>query len=165
MAIMNAMKYGALDPGATKRVKTTEFDEKMSNFPLDILNSNLDQSQNLNYSKANGTSEEHYDAEDVSSEVLSFSEEEEGVIKTESWLKQNDVMAQISSKNQKQSTLQSHDFDPFNKSELNLDDENEKFVLHREQESPLLNSLFGDTIGDALSHGSMLMLNIVMCLV
>ena len=164
MAIVNAMKSGTYEPGSTKRVKTTETDEKVSNLPndLDIFNQLLDQTTPVQ-PDANIVSDDQYDAE-VSSDVVSSSEEEIGILKTEKWLQQNDIYENIYSQGPDTSTA-NRNSDADRKLTAENQQNDDKFVLQRDQETPLFNSVFGDTIGDALSHGSMLMLNIVMCLV
>lgn len=105
-----------------------------------------------------------------SSDILSSSEEEVGVLKTEKWLNQNEIFNEIKDTQQHRVTSSSKGLEktiPFNKNSstenISSEDRPDKFVLAREDDAgDLFSNIFGETAGNMFSQASLLTLNIVM---
>lgn len=167
MAIVNQMKAESHNIGPNKRMKTCENEDPFTNFSFAdsfmITNHIAEASKDKQIEKIDSGSELDYKSEDSSSDLNSSSEEDVGILKTESWIQQNDLLAKISKSRHKQSTVHSHDYKTIDNQDQ-IEDAH-KFFLQRDTDNSLMNSVFGETIGEVFSHGSMLMLNIVMCLI
>ena len=111
--------------------------------------------------------------EQSSEDVLSFSEEDIGIKKTEKWLNQNDILNNVNHSSQKHRNSSTNapddSFSSYRRSSIEeiIEEKKEfKFVLERENNSSeLFGNLFGETVGNLFSHATFLTLTIVMWLI
>ena len=104
--------------------------------------------------------------EEEESELLSSGEDDFGILKTESWLNQNDVINQVLKSPSKKNISSTQDLEgSFSSGHNQLDsshEEPEKFIIQRGEGGNEANGLFGETVGNFLSQASMFSLTILM---
>jgi hypothetical protein len=104
------------------------------------------------------------------SEFLSSNEEDIGLIKTESWLNQNDIINQVSNSPSRRVFSIDNNIEGIFSSEKESEEvqnlEPERLILLRGKiDDGFVNNIFGETGGNLLAQASMFTLTIVMCLV
>jgi len=107
--------------------------------------------------------------EEEESEFLSSGDDDFGILKTESWLNQNDIIGQVLKSPTKRVGSSTKDLEgSFSSANNQLDLSNEepdRFVLQRGDEEEDANNFLGDTVGNLFSQASMFTLTVVMCMV
>jgi hypothetical protein len=104
------------------------------------------------------------------SEFLSSNEEDIGLIKTESWLNQNDIINEVSHSPSRRVFSIDNNIEGIFSSEKESEEvqnsEPERLILLRGKiDEGFVNNIFGETGGNLLAQASMFTLTIVMCLV
>ncbi len=143
-----------------KRFKISEVEEQSA----DHINSSTNHPQNTSHDISGS-----FLMEGENSEFLSSGEDDFGVLQSDNWLNQDDILGRIAEESPTKRVVSSTkdndcSFSSGN-NQLNLSQEDERFILQRGQDETEENFLFGETVGNLFSQASLLTLTIVMCLV
>jgi len=158
----------------TLKLSKIELKRYKHNLTIEIFINGLIFYLDREFKYSSGSDNHSLNSEDSSSsDVLSFSEEDVGIEKTEKWLNQNDILNNVnwSSEKHRNSTTNPPDdsFSSIRHSSFEdmMEEKKEfKFVLERENNnSEVLTNIFGEAIGSMFSHASLLTLTIVMWLI
>lgn len=158
LSILSQVKSGSGDVDLHKRFKISEIEEQFVQ---------------RNYSGTTDDKQRHssesspFSCEGEESEFLSSGEDNSGIMKTENWLNQNDILSQVINgcNNKHSSSTHIHEEEvwlPLEKIEM---EQTDRFILHRGNKDDMYDSIFEENNGGILSQAFALTLTVVMWLV
>lgn len=161
LALLGQMNGGQNTDEIHKRFKVSEIEDQFVEWNRSGTTRLVNDSNNISGS---------FLIEEEESEFMSSSQEEIDILKTESWLNQNDILNQVSHSPSKRILGISNDIDLSFISDKNSDwaqeFEPERLILRRGKiDDDFVNNIFGEQVDNFLSQASMFTLTIVMCLV